>query len=133
MQEEINRADRFLLNFRFLINKTELQDQEIAEKLGIHKVSLSRYFTEQRIPKRTVLKKIATYFNITTADLLEKDLTIETSESTLAPKLSGLLNLTADVPEEFQKEVDHRLSILQQEINNTVCELLNKFAELKKQ
>lgn len=59
------------------------------------------------------------------------DLTIETSESTLAPKLSGLLNLTADVPEEFQKEVEHRLSILQQEINNTVCELLNKFAELK--
>ena len=122
-----------MLNFRFLINKTELQDQEIAEKLGIHKVSLSRYFTEQRIPKRTVLEKIATYFNITTADLLEKDLTIETSESTLAPKLSGLLNLTADVPEEFQKEVEHRLSILQQEINNTVCELLNKFAELKKQ
>ncbi len=127
------QINHFLLNLRFLINKTELQDQEIADRLGIHKVSLSRYFTERRIPKRTVLEKIATYFNLSSADLLERDLTAKADTPPAPPKLSGILNLTDDVPVEFQKEVEIKLTALQQQINNTVCDLLNKFAELKKQ
>ena len=49
----------------------------MAERLGIHKVSFSRYFTEKRIPKRTVLEKIAAYFNVSTIDLIDKDFTQE--------------------------------------------------------
>ncbi|MBR5888720.1 MAG: hypothetical protein IKY92_01590 [Akkermansia sp.] len=74
MQEEINKTDRFLLNFRYLVNKTGMLDCEMAEKLGIHKVSFSRYFSEHRIPKRAILEKIATYFEIKYDDLLQKDL-----------------------------------------------------------
>lgn len=75
MQEQINRTSTFLLNFRYLVNKTGAKDCEMAEKLGIHKVSLSRYFSERRIPKRSVLEKIANYFEISCDDLLKTDLT----------------------------------------------------------
>lgn len=139
MQEKINKASRFLLNLRHLVNKTSLLDCEIAERLGIHKVSFSRYFTEQRIPKRTILEKISTYFSVSTTDLLNKDLTQEqkanTQEATKLPlscQISGLLNLTADLPPEFQKKVEAKLTALQQQINNTVCELLNEFAKLQR-
>lgn len=129
MQEKINKTGRFLLNFRFLINKTGLQDQEIAEKLGIHKVSISRYFSEKRIPKRTVLEKIAAYFNLPAADLLEKDLQSEKIPQPTEHSLQNLLELPADIPLDFQRRVEHKLAQLQQQINNTVCELLNEFAK----
>lgn len=137
MQEKINKIDRFLLNFRFLVNKTGYQDQEMAERLGIHKVSFSRYFTEKRIPKRTVLEKIAAYFNVSTIDLIDKDLTqeqdvIEQTSDTYTTQISEILNLPDGLPPEFQRKVEARLSALQQQINNTVCELLNDFAKLNK-
>lgn len=126
-----------MLNLRHLVNKTGLLDCEIADQLGIHKVSFSRYFNERRIPKRTVLEKISTYFSVSTTDLLNKDLTQEqkatTPEATELPlsnQISGLLDLPADLPPEFQKKVEAKLSALQQQINNTVCELLNEFAKL---
>lgn len=75
MQEQINKTDRFLLNFRHLVNKTGMMDCEMAEKLGIHKVSLSRYFSERRIPKRSVLEKIGEYFHLPYDELLTRDLT----------------------------------------------------------
>ncbi len=137
MQEKINKTSRFLLNLRHLVNKTGLLDCEIAERLGIHKVSFSRYFTEQRIPKRTILEKISTYFSVSTTDLLNKDLTQEQKATTpaatelpLSNQISGLLDLPADLPPEFQKKVEAKLTALQQQINNTVCELLNEFAKL---
>lgn len=133
MQEKINRIDRFLLNFRFLVNKTGYQDQEMAERLGIHKVSFSRYFTEKRIPKRTVLEKIAAYFNVSTIDLIDKDLTqADTPRPDIRP-LQDLQAISADIPPEFQQILADKLAQLQQQINNTVCELLNEFAKLNKQ
>lgn len=134
MQGRINRLDHFLLNFRFLVNKTGYQDQEMAERLGIHKVSFSRYFTEKRIPKRTVLEKIASYFNVSTIDLIDKDLTQE-HEKPAEPirQIQDLQAISADIPPEFQKILADKLAKLQQQINNTVCELLNEFANLKKQ
>lgn len=134
MQEKINNTGRFLLNLRHLVNKTGLLDCEIADRLGIHKVSFSRYFTEKRIPKRTVLEKISTYFSIPVADLLDKDLTLDQSTSTDSPissQITGLLDLPADIPPEFQRKVEAKLVALQQQINNTVCELLNEFAKLR--
>lgn len=137
MQEKINKTSRFLLNLRYLVNKTGLLDCEIAERLGIHKVSFSRYFTEQRIPKRTILEKISTYFSVSTTDLLNKDLTQEQKATTpaatelpLSNQISGLLDLPADLPLEFQKKVEAKLTALQQQINNTVCELLNEFSKI---
>lgn len=138
MQDKNNKTSRFLLNLRHLVNKTGLLDCEIADHLGIHKVSFSRYFTEKRIPKRTILEKISTYFSVSIADLLDKDLTNEqdspstaTADSPLSRQLTGLLDLPADLPPEFQKKVETKLSELQQQINNTVCELLNEFAKLQ--
>ncbi len=138
MQEKINKTSRFLLNLRHLVNKTGLLDCEIADRLGIHKVSFSRYFTEQRIPKRTILEKISTYFSVSIADLLDKDLTKEqaanapkSTDSHIPSQITGLLDLSADFPPEFQKKVEAKLSALQQQINNTVCELLNEFAKLR--
>lgn len=138
MQEKINNTGRFLLNLRHLVNKTGLLDYEIADRLGIHKVSFSRYFTEKRIPKRTVLEKISTYFSVPVADLLDKNLTLEqpssvpeTIDSPISGQLTGLLDLPADIPPAFQRKVEAKLVALQQQINNTVCELLNEFAKLR--
>ena len=73
MQDQSKQNAIFFVNLRWLINRTRLMDCQIAEKLGIHKVSFSRYFSEQRIPKRTVMEKIEAFFQVSRDDLMDAD------------------------------------------------------------
>lgn len=73
MQDKNKQNAIFFTNLRYLVNKTGLMDFQIAEQLGIHKVSFSRYFRELRVPKRTVVEKIEQRFQVTRADLFDPD------------------------------------------------------------
>lgn len=127
MQAEINKTRLFLQNLRYLVNKTGRMDCEIASELGIHKVSFSRYFAENRIPKRTVQEKMASFFQVPLADLLGKDLqSIEQQATPQTPEVA--------IPsDEFTQYVEKKVADLQQYINQWAFDLLAEYAKRVKQ
>lgn len=128
MQAKINKTGLFLQNLRYLANKTGRMDCEIASELGIHKVSFSRYFTENRIPKRTVQEKMATFFHVPLSDLLEKDLQAIEKQKEDAPMPE--VTIPSD---EFTQYVEKKVADLQQYINQWAFELLAEYAKRVKQ
>ncbi len=132
MQEKINKTELFLQNLRFLVNKTGLKDCQIANDLGIHKVSFSRYFTEERIPKRTVLEKMATYFGVSMTQLLNENIAAEQVPvpAAITPQLDNLPEtITSD---EFKAFVVARTEDLQRQINDFVAELLIRLPRVQR-
>ncbi len=102
-------------------------DCEIASELGIHKVSFSRYFTENRIPKRSVQEKMASFFQVSLADLLGKDLqSIEQQSTAQTPEVAIL-------SDEFTQYVEKKVADLQQYINQWAFDLLAEYAKRVKQ
>ncbi len=128
MQAKINKKEIFLLNLRFLVNKTGLNDCQIADALGIHKVSFSRYFTEQRIPKRTVLDKISEYFGVNVEKLLNEDLSAPTS----SPAASQEMSSAPISSSEFEAIVRERSEELQRQVNAFVVDLLNMLPRVQR-
>ena len=74
MQDKSNNEGDFFANLRYLVNETGLKDYEIAERLGIHRVTFARYFSEGKIPGKTILQKIAKYFGVEVDALLHGNL-----------------------------------------------------------
>ncbi|HIT88382.1 MAG TPA: helix-turn-helix transcriptional regulator [Candidatus Coprocola pullicola] len=54
-----------------MAKKDAVSQQRIANKLGISRSTYAKYETGERIPPVWVLKKIAEYFDVSLADLLE--------------------------------------------------------------
>lgn len=75
MQEKSSPNRIFFHNLRHLIHQSGLRDSQVAEAIGVHKGSLSRYFGEQRVPKKSVLNSLSSFFHVSVADLLNTDLT----------------------------------------------------------
>lgn len=55
---------------RIAANETQ---EQLAEAVGTSHVSITRYESGQRVPKITILQKIAQHYNVSLDDLLERD------------------------------------------------------------
>lgn len=135
MQEKSKQKVFFWENLRFLVNKTGLHDSHVAAAIGIHKVSFSRYFAQQRVPKRSVLAKMSDFFGVSIDDLLAKDLSSAESTAKNVPLDAPSL----PVPEsalassrDFAAYVFQRTAELQAEVNRFAADLLNKYNQLNR-
>ena len=57
--QKINTGDVFCERLRILIKSTGITQKELAKKVGCTEVTLSRYITGERVPKATIVVKIA--------------------------------------------------------------------------
>ena len=69
----------FSKNLKYLRKKKNIDQQVMAEDLGIAQSTLSCYENGLRTPDLDMVSKISNYLNITD-DFITKDLTIETSK-----------------------------------------------------
>lgn len=125
MQAENKQNAIFFQNLRWLVNKTGLRDCDIADALGIHKVSFSRYFSEERIPKRTVLEKIEQYFNTRKEDLLDPKFIERKTETPAAPVPRPVDDLTLEEWRERALRAEKKLRNMQN--------IVGKLADITKQ
>lgn len=54
---------------RFHLRKSEITMRELAEKIGVNEISVSRYINDQRMPKKDVLERIADVLNMSFDEL----------------------------------------------------------------
>lgn len=134
----------FFENLRYLVNKSGLRDCQVADALGIHKVSFSRYFRERRIPKRRVLANICALYNIPLQTLLTERLA-ETQQAQATPPgepgeppphplpaaLPPIDETTANA--DFTHYFRQRTRELQDYINDYVNDILKKYNQSKSQ
>ncbi len=129
MQEKSSPNRIFFHNLRHLIHQSGLRDSQVAEAIGVHKGSLSRYFGEQRVPKKSVLNSLSSFFHVSVADLLNTDLTkvADLTDQGVPP----LRDVRTDA--DFAVYVLHKTAELQRTINLFASDLLEKYNQLKKQ
>lgn len=118
----------FFRNLRHLINGTDLKDSQVAAAVGIDKSSLSRYFGQHRIPKKSVLNSLAKFFHVSVSDLLHRDLS----------SISEIAEKETSVPPSVQRGDDadfatyaiNKIAELQQTVNRFTADLLEKYNQL---
>lgn len=127
MQEKNSPKEIFFHNLHHLIHQSGLRQNQIAEAIGVHPGSFSRYFGEQRIPKKTVLSSLSSFFKVSVSDLLNTDLTkaADLTENGIPP----LRDVRSD--SDFAVYVLHKTAELQQIINLFAADLLEKYNHLK--
>lgn len=125
MQEKNNRKANFFSNLQFLLTESGLKKSQIADAIGIHHISFYRYFTEKRIPKRSVLESLASFFKVDVVDLLSEDLTKKRAGETLRD--NGQTSLLPSDVADFEEFVRKRTAELQQEINRFAADILDKY------
>lgn len=64
MKEKKEAPASFLRNLRYLMLQTGQKDYKIAKNIGIHRVTLSRLFTDGMMPGAFTVAKIAKYFDV---------------------------------------------------------------------
>lgn len=78
----------FAKQFRFLRQSRELNQVQLADKLGVTKQSVSNWENDNIVPSVDMLIKIADYFDVTTDYLLGRE--IVDSNTLLTMDVSGL-------------------------------------------
>lgn len=129
----------FFENLRYLVNKSGLRDCQVADALGIHKVSFSRYFRERRIPKRSVLSKICALYKVSLQTMLTERLSERQQEDECACLNEPPPPLPSSFPpiDEIASDTDFTLYFrkrtqeLQDYINNYVNDILKKYNQSK--
>lgn len=67
----MNTKEIFSKNLRYYVERSGKTQIEIAESLGMSKGTLSKYVNGVDIPRMNRIQKIADYFGISKADLIE--------------------------------------------------------------
>lgn len=130
MQEKSSPNEIFFQNLRHLINRSGLKDAQIAEAVGIHKGSLSRYFGAKRIPRRKVLQGFADFFKVSIKELLSDNLSVDNTEQPQAIDTTAQNGATT-TNLEFEQYVHKKTAELQTYINQFVADLLEKYNQTK--
>ena len=60
----------FIFRLRKLLEQNNITQKELSLKIGVRDVTVSRYFSGQRIPRTDVIVSIANYFKVSTDYLL---------------------------------------------------------------
>lgn len=102
---------------KHLREQNNINQKELAKKLAISNVQLSRYESDERRPDYETLTKIADYFNITVDYLLgRQDLSIEDKEDfekfSKDPSLQRMFKEMKDSPEEDLEELQQIWNII---------------------
>lgn len=61
----------FSQNLIYLLEKNNMRNIDLAKNLGLSKSAISNYLSGASLPKRDVLVRIASYFDVTTEELLK--------------------------------------------------------------
>lgn len=62
--QKINTGDVFCERLRILIKSMGITQKELAKKIGCTEVTISRYITGERVPKATIVVKIANVLGV---------------------------------------------------------------------
>lgn len=60
----------FIFRLRKLLEQNNITQKELSLRIGVRDVTVSRYFSGQRIPRTDVIVSIANYFKVSTDYLL---------------------------------------------------------------
>ena len=60
----------FIFRLRKLLEQNNITKKELSLRIGVRDVTVSRYFSGQRIPRTDVIVSIANYFKVSTDYLL---------------------------------------------------------------
>lgn len=104
----------FSKNLKYLREKNNLSKSELAEKIGVNQSTLSRWENEDNGATVDNALDLATFFNVTLADLVDKDLHFDNaefhnSEETIAIPVLGVIK--AGVPIEAQQDIIDTVNI----------------------
>lgn len=66
----MKEQDNFIKNLSNLLEEEGITQRELAEKIGVTEVTISRYLSGERNPRIEIVSKIANFFNVTTDYLL---------------------------------------------------------------
>ena len=67
----------FSQNLIYLLEKNNMRKVDLAKNLGLSKSAISNYLSGTSIPKRDVLVRIASYFDVTAEELLKSSIDSE--------------------------------------------------------
>ncbi len=71
---------------RLLREQKDYTQGYVADTLGISRVNYNRYEKNEREPDYSTLKKIADFFNVTTDELLGRNIANSTTQDKLSPR-----------------------------------------------
>ena len=66
----MKEQDNFIKNLSALLEEEDITQRELAEKIGVTEVTISRYLSGERSPRIEIVSKIANFFNVTVDCLL---------------------------------------------------------------
>jgi transcriptional regulator with XRE-family HTH domain len=66
----MKEQDNFIKNLSALLEEEGITQRELAEKIGVTEVTISRYLSGERNPRIEIVSKIANFFNVTVDYLL---------------------------------------------------------------
>ncbi len=104
----------FSKNLKYLREKNNLSKSELAEKIGVNQSTLSRWENEDNGATVDNALDLATFFNVTLADLVDKDLHFDNAEfhkieETIAIPVLGVIK--AGIPIEAQQDIIDTVNI----------------------
>jgi len=62
--------ENFIKNLSVLLEENDITQRELAEKINVTEVTISRYLSGERSPRIEIVSKIADFFGVTTDYLL---------------------------------------------------------------
>lgn len=100
--------NNFAKNLKYLREKNNLSKSELAEKIGVNQSTLSRWENEENGATVDNALDLASFFNVTLADLVDKDLhfdnaTFIDNEETVSIPVLGTIK--AGIPIEAQEDI----------------------------
>lgn len=110
----------FIKRFKEILEEKNIKQKEIADRVGVSEVTISRYLTGERIPRMDVVLKLASYLNVSIDYLLGnsdiKNLQTKEVNDIIDPLLEDIDSLSSE-QKEFVREALKFLKI-QEHLNN---------------
>lgn len=114
-------AEFFNNNVKYLRKENSISQQELADKIGIDRSTISRIENNEIETTIPIVEKIAKYFNIEFSDLVSKNLT--SNENKITDELELLFSkykdkLTDDDKETMKFLIEKRIREIDKQNNN---------------
>ena len=92
------------MRYKEVLKKYGISQTELADRLGINRVSVSRLLSEKNDMRASTIEKIAKAIGCTSGELFDDAADINTpSPSLVCPKCGARLKLVEDEPSELEK------------------------------
>lgn len=93
-------------NLRFLRQRLELSQQDLADRLGLNRGNIASYENGSAEPKIYNLLKISKFFCVHILDLTEQDLSEEQAYTKASSRFANLSHTDREVLESFAKQAE---------------------------